>query len=63
MGGSISNSNLLECGRCNIKRPTTASHCYECDVCIDEIDHYCPVRLIIFMNIYLYIKFIYLFIY
>ena len=42
-GGSLNNTNLLECGRCNVKRPTTASHCYECGVCIDEIDHHCPV--------------------
>eukprot|EP01042_Synura_sphagnicola_P003261 gene3261-4038_t len=24
------------CGECNIERPTTASHCYDCGVCVDE---------------------------
>lgn len=35
-------SNLLECSRCNSRRPNSASHCYECGLCIDEIDHHCP---------------------
>ena len=35
----------MECGQCLIDRPITASHCYECGLCVDKIDHHCPVRL------------------
>jgi len=30
----------LECVICNIERPRTASHCYECGVCVDQLDHH-----------------------
>lgn len=33
---------MIECGRCDMKRPNTASHCYDCNVCVDELDHHCP---------------------
>mmetsp|Transcript_29034 Transcript_29034/g.41430 ORF Transcript_29034/g.41430 Transcript_29034/m.41430 type:complete len:236 (+) Transcript_29034:44-751(+) len=33
---------LVECGVCNIRRPPNASHCYECGVCVVELDHHCP---------------------
>lgn len=33
---------LMDCGSCGMKRPTSASHCYDCGLCIDEIDHHCP---------------------
>jgi hypothetical protein len=36
-------NQLIECGSCAMKRPTSASHCYDCGLCIDEIDHHCPV--------------------
>ena len=42
-------NNLLECGKCNIKRPHTASHCYECGLCIDQIDHHCPVSTFVYL--------------
>lgn len=32
----------VECGICRIDRPTTASHCYTCGICVDELDHHCP---------------------
>jgi len=32
----------FECNICNIERPRTASHCYECGVCVDQLDHHCP---------------------
>lgn len=32
----------LFCNRCNIYRPYTAVHCYDCDACIEEYDHHCP---------------------
>ena len=33
---------LISCGVCEMKRPVTASHCYDCGVCVDELDHHCP---------------------
>jgi hypothetical protein len=36
-------NHLIECGTCAMKRPTSASHCYDCGLCIDEVDHHCPV--------------------
>lgn len=35
-------NNLIECSQCLIDRPKTANHCYQCGLCIDEIDHHCP---------------------
>lgn len=35
-------NNTMECGRCNVDRPRTATHCYECGVCVDQLDHHCP---------------------
>ena len=35
---------LIQCGQCSIDRPVTAAHCYECGVCVDELDHHCPVQ-------------------
>ena len=31
-----------KCGQCQIWRPPGASHCYDCDMCIMELDHHCP---------------------
>lgn len=33
---------VIQCGNCAMNRPLTASHCYDCGLCIDEIDHHCP---------------------
>ncbi|ETV77318.1 hypothetical protein H257_08764 [Aphanomyces astaci] len=30
------------CAHCQIRRPLNAIHCYECEVCIDGMDHHCP---------------------
>ncbi|EQC35095.1 hypothetical protein SDRG_07329 [Saprolegnia diclina VS20] len=30
------------CAHCRIRRPANAVHCYECEVCIDGLDHHCP---------------------
>ena len=32
----------IVCNICKIERPLTASHCYTCNVCVDELDHHCP---------------------
>jgi len=42
LGESSGRGNTLECVICNIERPRTASHCYECGVCVDQLDHHCP---------------------
>ncbi len=39
------NRDMLECGVCGIRRPPNASHCYECGVCVVELDHHCPVSV------------------
>ena len=43
-GASASLVGRMECGQCHVSRPVTAAHCYECGVCVDELDHHCPVR-------------------
>ena len=32
----------LYCSRCKIKRPVLSHHCYDCDLCILDLDHHCP---------------------
>lgn len=32
----------VTCAQCQIRRPRTAMHCYDCSVCIDQMDHHCP---------------------
>lgn len=32
----------VECGICQHSRPVSASHCYDCGVCVDKLDHHCP---------------------
>lgn len=32
----------MECSICQLYRPPTAVHCYECGVCVDQLDHHCP---------------------
>lgn len=34
--------SYIECSLCQLERPRTASHCYDCNVCVDELDHHCP---------------------
>lgn len=35
-------SQLIECGLCQIHRPRNAYHCHDCGVCVLELDHHCP---------------------
>mmetsp|Transcript_30764 Transcript_30764/g.38553 ORF Transcript_30764/g.38553 Transcript_30764/m.38553 type:complete len:211 (-) Transcript_30764:69-701(-) len=39
---SQNKDNYIECGMCKIHRPKGASHCYDCNVCVHELDHHCP---------------------
>jgi hypothetical protein len=39
---SSSNKKPIVCNICKVDRPLTASHCYTCNVCVDELDHHCP---------------------
>lgn len=32
----------IPCSRCELSRPMGASHCYECEVCVKDLDHHCP---------------------
>jgi len=32
----------IACGQCTIERPRTAHHCYECGLCVEDLDHHCP---------------------
>jgi hypothetical protein len=38
------NAATIECSQCNMMRPCTAMHCYECGVCIEEVSD-CSVQL------------------
>jgi septal ring-binding cell division protein DamX len=38
---------MVECGRCQIDRPRDASHCHYCGVCVKNLDHHCPVCLVL----------------
>ena len=33
---------MVYCGQCEMMRPSNAHHCYECDVCVLDLDHHCP---------------------
>mmetsp|Transcript_43287 Transcript_43287/g.135503 ORF Transcript_43287/g.135503 Transcript_43287/m.135503 type:complete len:152 (+) Transcript_43287:376-831(+) len=30
------------CSICEVPRPPGAQHCYDCDVCVEDLDHHCP---------------------
>ena len=39
MGTNMKYNNVatIECSQCNMMRPCTAMHCYECGVCVEEV--------------------------
>lgn len=46
---SVPTESLIECGVCNLKRPRSAVHCYECGLCVDEVCFLSIVFIFIFM--------------
>ena len=32
---------MVECAKCDIQRPYSSTHCYECGLCVDDLDHHC----------------------
>lgn len=37
MQNSTDANGLMECNKCQVRRPYTATHCYDCGVCIDKV--------------------------
>jgi hypothetical protein len=44
---NIKRNNWITCGKCNIDRPPNAFHCYDCNVCMEDLDHHCVVRAVL----------------
>jgi len=40
--GSSALSRYSTCNMCNVLRVSGTSHCYDCNVCVIELDHHCP---------------------
>jgi hypothetical protein len=36
-GSAMETPLLIECSQCNIMRPSTATHCYWCNVCVNHV--------------------------
>ena len=41
-GQEETGADVHSCRRCDVVRPHEARHCYECQVCVDDLDHHCP---------------------
>ena len=42
--GQEETGDVHSCRRCDVIRPHEARHCYECQVCVDDLDHHCRGR-------------------
>ncbi len=40
--GRTNPATYIPCSRCEMSRPVGASHCYDCEVCVKDLDHHCP---------------------
>jgi hypothetical protein len=40
--GQAALSQYSTCARCRVLRAAGTHHCYDCDVCVEELDHHCP---------------------
>ena len=43
-GQEDTGGDVHSCRRCDVIRPHEARHCYECQVCVDDLDHHCLGR-------------------
>ena len=43
-GQEETGADVHSCRRCDVVRPHEARHCYECQVCVDDLDHHCLGR-------------------
>jgi palmitoyltransferase ZDHHC9/14/18 len=41
-GGAAAHKDLRYCTPCDLYRPKEAYHCYDCELCVVELDHHCP---------------------
>jgi len=46
---NIKNSKGIPCGKCNIDRPSNAFHCYDCNACMEDLDHHCVVSCVVLL--------------
>lgn len=46
--------NVAVCPYCNVPRPQGCIHCLDCDACILELDHHCPVCFVFFLFVVLH---------
>ena len=44
-GQEETGADVHSCRRCDVIRPHEARHCYECQVCVDDLDHHLLLRL------------------
>ena len=40
--GDAEKGGMTFCSICSVYRPPGAQHCYDCECCVEELDHHCP---------------------